>query len=90
MPLFEELFVQCEDYIVDPGFGTVGAAFYHLGKGRVDGDGKSGMPHCARQTARNMESVQRKDATPLRVDPEDLRVAAVFSHRKYPDGIAAQ
>tara|TARA_R110002074_G_scaffold105235_4_gene227295 strand:- start:233 stop:511 length:279 start_codon:yes stop_codon:yes gene_type:complete len=88
--LYEEPFVQRENYIVDPCVGTVSAAFYDLGKRGVDSYGKGRPPHCASQAARNMKSVQRENPSPLRVDPEYLRVIAVFSHREDTDRIAAQ
>jgi len=85
-----KLAIELEDLIIDPRLGTVSASAHHTAEIGVCGDGKAAAPDGARQTARDVERIQRKNATSPRVNPMNFGAVARFGHGKDAHSIGIQ
>ncbi|XHR98732.1 hypothetical protein ACFB49_03250 [Sphingomonas sp. DBB INV C78] len=89
-----EVTISGFDLWVDPGVRAVGPWFrahaHDLTERLVGGDGEAFRPHRLGQRVRQAEAVERKDAAPLRLDPEDLPGVATVGHRKHANGVSAK
>src|SRR6185437_7044568 len=82
----EERGVERDDLVIDPGLRTLGrrlgAAAHHRLEAAVAAHREAAAAHGAAQSAGNVEAVERQDAAPHRVDPENLALGGRFGHRE--------
>src|ERR1051326_7128213 len=90
----EEAGIELQDLVIDPGVGPLVARFgatVHDGLERgVAADREQILPNDSAQAARHVERIERDDAPPLRIDPEQLGIVGRFGHREDAGGIGAQ
>jgi len=90
-----ELLIGARDAVADPcfargiltriaamGHARRGAGGQHLREGRVAGDAQPAAPQGARQRMRAAKAIERQNAAPFGLDPEDVGVVAPVSHGK--------
>jgi len=94
----EQRAVEPPDVVVDPGFAApvagLGAALDHRREVAVDDDLEAVAAQALGQAARKPEAVQRQDAAPVRINPEQVRRVPRFgaveiSRRDYRQRLAA-
>jgi len=82
------------DIGIDPGVGAacgrLGTVRHHRAEGAVDRHRITVRPDRLGERVREVEAVEREDATFLGLDPEDVVGIAGARHREYPDGVSAQ
>jgi len=82
----EKLHIGSLDRMIDPGNRPILHLFCakrdHLLEGLVDRDSECRLSHRAREPARNVEQVEGQDTAPLRINPADLRIFTMVSHRE--------
>ena len=81
---------QVPDRVVDPCLGAVGASLQYRFEIPVQCRHDPTPPHAPRQGTRHVKPVQGQDATPSRIDPEDIRIVAPFGHGKDARRIRSQ
>src|SRR6516162_7414784 len=94
VPPLVELAVKCADARVDPGARAsrpgLRTSVKHAVEVAVDCYAKAIRSHRANKPGRDMEAVERNDATFLRLDPEQRWIIRALGHRKYSAGIGLE
>lgn len=84
----EQFVIERADALVDPGLvaigriGIAGAAGDHPVKIRIDPDLVGLVAHGAREPARDVERLERKDAAAFGFDPVEAGIIGRVGHRK--------